>query len=148
MNAVACVLAATMACGGDGGSLGPCFIGYDEPLFTIASAIDATSGALITPIILRDFVFDGPPGVRPGMSFLTDYLGLHPRNVEPRDDQLICAVACAFGARPGDYTFTFGAHGYRDTTFAIADANFTKGRGNCPAYLSGGPVLNLRLSPE
>lgn len=142
------LLVVTAACSRGRDTVGPCYIGYDEPLFTVASAQDVVTGAAIERVVLRDFVLDRPPGPRPGMSYLTEHLGLQPRNVEISGSELLCQVVCAFGAGQGGYTFTFGAPGYRDTTVTVNDARYTKGRGNCPAFLSGGMVLNLRLRSE
>lgn len=82
-----------------------------------------------------------------GVDFLTNHLSLQPRNVAIRGAEVVCDVACAFGGPEGRYTFTFGAAGYRDTTFTV-DGRFARGSGNCPATASGGMTLRLTLTAQ
>jgi hypothetical protein len=102
----------------------------------------------IGEIALREFTYDRPPGPRPPLEFLTNHFGLESVNVAIVGTELRCTVRCAFGAGEGGYTFRFGAPGYRDTTFTIADASFSRGVGSCPRRMSGGLVLDLELTGE
>jgi hypothetical protein len=81
-----------------------------------------------------------------GIAFLTDQLGLTPRNVLIEGSSLRCDIACAFGAPEGRYQLTIGATNYRDTTFAVA-AKYRRGSGNCPAALFDGVRLTVLLTP-
>ena len=139
---------ALVGCAGGGGTSGPCFITYDEALFSIATARDTQSDAPIARVVLREFTYDRPPGPRPPMLFLTNHVGLTSTNVTRTATELLCTVACAFGAAEGGYTFTFGAEGYRDTSVTVADAKFSRATGSCPRTLSGGLRLDLRLTRQ
>ena len=139
---------ATVACHSDPKLVGPCNVAYDEPLFTIENAKDAATKAPISRVVLRSFLYDRPPGPTPGVAFLTDHFGLTPKNVTISGNELLCDVVCSFGAGEGGYVFTFGATGYRDTTFAISDAKYSRARGGCPTYLSGGVTLGVELTPK
>lgn len=146
---LAAIVVLSWGCGGgNGGSLGPCSVEYDEPLFTVASARDARTAAPIPEVVLRDYLYDRPPGPRPPLSFLTDHLGLEPTNVRISAGELVCNVACTFGAGEGWYTFTFGAAGYRDTTVTVLNAAFSRSRGSCPKFLGGTNTLTLQLTPR
>ena len=131
------------ACGGAEDTAGPCYVGYEEPLFTVASAVDARTGAPLRQVVLRSYSFDGDPTLGP--DYLTEFLGLTPRNVTASGGTLLCDIACAFGAAEGRYALTFGAPGYRDTTLTL-DARYARFTGGCPAMRSGGVVLRLELS--
>ena len=124
---------------------GPCNIRYAEPLFLVASAADARTGAVLPQVLLRSYAFEGNPDL--GTAFLIDVYGLTPRNVRAEGGALVCAVACGFGAAEGRYSLTFGAAGYRDTTFAV-EARFAWGEGSCPRTLSGGRTIRLVLTPS
>jgi hypothetical protein len=145
LSAIAIVLAGA-ACGGSDETVGPCYVGYEEPLFTIRAARDARTGAALPQILLSRFSYDGRSDL--GLDFLTNHFGLEPRNVTIDDGELVCDIVCAFGGPTGSYTFTFHAIGHRDTTFTIAGADYAHGRGDCPAILSDGLDLELTLTPE
>lgn len=146
--AAASLVAAGLALGctaaRDAEMMGPCNVQYAEPLIVVAGATDANTGRSVPEVTLRSYTHNGRPDLGP--TFLTDHYGLAPYNVRADGNALICTVACGFGASAGTYVLTFGANGYRDTTFAL-DAQFARGTGNCPRTLSGGVTLRLALRP-
>lgn len=145
--AVSLVVLTGAACGGsDGGTSGPCYVQYEEPLFTITAASDAHTGAALEQVFLVRFAYEGSSGL--GLDFLTNHLGLEPHNVTIENGELLCDVECAFGGPAGSYTFTFRAIGYRDTTFTLDRAEYANAQGDCPAVLSDGLDLELALTPE
>ena len=87
-------LAGGAACGGP--QVGPCTLLYDDPLFVIAAATDARSGAPVPRLVFRDFSYKGAPVT--DLTFLTRNTGAPPRNVSISDGEVVCDVACAFGA--------------------------------------------------
>lgn len=138
-----CTLAAQC---GSGGTAGPCYVKYADPLFTISAATSASSRSAIARIVVRNFSYNGEPRTNLGADFLTNHLGLTPRNAVVQGNEVVCDIVCAFGGPEGRYTLTLGAPGYRDTTFTV-DAKFERGVGDCPTTLSGGETLSVTLSP-
>lgn len=144
---VALVIVPGAACGGgEGGTVGPCYVQYEEPLFTISAASDAHTGAALEQVVLTRFTYGDRSDL--GLDFLTNHLGLQPRNVAIRNGALVCDIECAFGGPAGSYTFTFHATDYRDTTFTIDNAEFANARGDCPVVLSDGLDIELALTPD
>jgi hypothetical protein len=128
------------------GTVGPCYVRYNEPILTITAATDARTGAPLSRIIVRDFSYDDRSRSELGIAFLTDHFGLTPRNVLIEGSSLRCDIVCAFGAPEGRYQLTIGATNYRDTTFTVA-AKYGRGSGDCPATLFDGVRLEVQLTP-
>jgi hypothetical protein len=142
---VALAIATGASCGGSRETTGPCYVQYEEPLFTITGASDAHTGAALQQVVLTRFTYEGRSDL--GLDFLTNHLGLEPRNAAIENGELVCDIECAFGGPAGSYTFTFRASGYRDTTFTIDSAEYANAQGDCPAILSDGMNLELVLTP-
>jgi hypothetical protein len=126
-------------------SAGPCDISYDDALFTVTRATNIRTGASISRLFVRGYTFDGSS--ERGINFLITAPGLQPRNVSVIGSELSCDVACSFGAVNGQYTLTFGAAGFRDTTLDIGSASHADQQGGCPARFRDGLELELQLTP-
>jgi hypothetical protein len=125
---------------------GLCDISYDDALFTVTRATDARSGAALSRVLLRSYTYEGSSERGPG--FLVTAPGLQPRNSAVNGTGLTCDIVCSFGAANGDYTLTFGAAGYRDTTLQIAGASHAVQQGGCPATYRDGLELEVTLTPN
>jgi hypothetical protein len=148
MRTAAAVLSILVAgaCRGDGDvRVGPCTAVFADPLFTVTRVTDARSGLPLARVLVRSVLYND---ATTSPEFLTNVANLHPRNVTVLGSALACDGACAFGAANGRYTFTFGAAGYRDTTFTVPDAKHGKVSLGCPVTYAGSIALTLQLTPN
>ena len=120
---------------------GPCIIQSSEPVLTLQTATDATTGKQLPSLKLTNLKF-GDVAVD-----LTLLLLGASKNVVAAADGLACTAPCAFGsANEGKYTFTAVAPGYQPKAYAV-DAVFASRAGSCPLMLSNGSKLDVALVP-
>lgn len=124
------------------GNPGICIARADEPVLTLQTATNATSGQPVwqqlklTHIKLNDQPAD-----------LTMLMLGASKNVTLAGDALVCTAACAFGGVvEGRYSFTVEAPGYQPRAYVV-DAAFAGRSGSCPLTLSNGTKLDVALVP-
>lgn len=116
----------------------------EEPLFAIVAATDQASGAQVAEVTIRDVFYMGMPFGNVADLLVTN-TPTPTQGVTVEGQVLRCRIACTFGSVPGDYTFTVGATGFRDSTIAVNAAYRVEADG-CRRSLKTGALLTLTLT--
>ena len=116
---------------------GPCVQIATDPILTIATAVDATSGAAITQLTLTDIKVNGTPVLLEFMQHLSSTAKVVGAHVE-------CGIPCGFGESEGTYTATVTADGYNPLSLSVA-ARYSSSVGGCPNIVSGSTLTSVVL---
>lgn len=121
-----------------------CYGIREEPLFAIVAATDHGSGAQIAEVTISDIQYMGMPFGNVADLLVTN-TPTPAQGVTVEGQVLRCRIACTFGRVPGDYTFTVGATGFRDSTLAV-NADYRVEADGCRRSLKTGAFLTLSLT--
>lgn len=132
-----------MGLGCNGNIVRACDFSYADALLHIASATDATTGATLGDVAIKDVRFGGVQVT--DLRSLVDIAPLA-KGVTIEGAQIRCVVSCAFAVDEGRYEFVVSEPGYKDYPVAI-DAHFNKVSGDCERTLSRGVEISVQLAP-
>lgn len=138
---------AVAACGGSDEAAAPCEVKFNDPVFGISSAVDATSNAALASVTLGDLRV-GPTRVT--STFTLVQSGGVARNAVAEGQTIRCTITCGFGTTQGTYAMTVSRAGYRDTVLTVTARyeSVERGAGGCPVTYSKGTQVPVRLSPQ
>ena len=119
---------------------GPCYVGYDDPVLTIASATDGVSSAPIAQLTISNISVDG---IAIDLRTVTVPIS----NAQVTGNSVRCTVPCGFSTQQGTYSATLSAVGYQPAALAVAASYQTVTGGGCPAIYSGGKHTSVILQP-
>ena len=139
---MACAVAMTLATGCNSNGTGICFEKIEEPLISVVEARDLASGTTIPEVTIRNPVYMGAPLP---ISHVVVNASAPVKGIVVEGQLLKCQIVCTFGSEPGEYQFTFGAAGYRDTTLTL-QATYSVSTRGCQRFLNSATSLSLRLN--
>jgi hypothetical protein len=135
---------ALVACGGGGQTddrvAGPCYVSYDDPVLTIASATDSMSTGPIAQLTISSISVDG-------IALDLRALGTPISNAQVIGNSVQCTVPCGFSTQQGTYSATISAAGYQSAALSVTASYQTVTGGGCPAIYSGGKHTSVSLQP-